>query len=74
MAMESELVTADMVDASEYPDLSDRYQVYGVPLTIVNNVGRIEGGMPEPMFVPRVLGGAPVTPPKPRILIPGRDG
>jgi thioredoxin family protein len=55
MAMESDLVTADMIEASEFGELSERYQVYGVPLTVVNNSGRVEGGMPEPMFVPRVL-------------------
>lgn len=57
MAMESEMITADMVDASEYPELADQYQVYGVPLTVANEKTRIEGGMPEPMFIPRVLQG-----------------
>ncbi len=72
MCMESELVTADMVDASEYPELSDSYHVYGVPLTVVNDTGRVEGGMPEQMFIPRVLGGngQPSGPAKPKILIP----
>lgn len=72
MCMESELVTADMVDASEYPELSDSYNVYGVPLTVVNNTGRVEGGMPEQMFIPRVLGsnGANSGHAKPKILIP----
>lgn len=74
MAIESELVTADMVDASEFADLSDSYQVYGVPLTVVNDKGRVEGGMPEQMFIPRVLGDTAPAQPKPRILIPGRDG
>jgi hypothetical protein len=44
-----------------------------VPLTVVNDRGRVEGGMPEQMFVPRVLGDT-IPAPKPRILIPGRDG
>jgi hypothetical protein len=57
MAIESELVTADMVEASEFAELSDRYQVYGVPLTVANDKVRIEGGMPEQMFVPRILQG-----------------
>jgi Thioredoxin domain len=57
MAMESEMITADMVDASEYAELSDRYQVYSVPLTVANDKVRIEGGMPEPMFIPRILQG-----------------
>lgn len=55
MAIESELVTADMVEASEFAELSDRYQVYAVPLTVANDTVRIEGGMPEPMFIPRLL-------------------
>lgn len=55
MAMESEFVTADMVEASEFQELSQLYQVYGVPLTVVNSKGRIEGGMPEQMFVPQIL-------------------
>jgi hypothetical protein len=33
------------------------YQVYAVPLTVANGKVRIEGGMPEPMFVPRILQG-----------------
>lgn len=69
MAMESELVTADMVDASEYPELSDSFNVYGVPLTVVNGSGRVEGGMPEAMFVPRVLSQSKGEPPKPKILL-----
>lgn len=69
MAMESELVTADMIDAAEYPELADRYQVYGVPLTVVNDGGRVEGGMPEQMFVPQVLKGAGAGPAVPKILI-----
>ncbi len=57
MAMESELITADMVEASEYPELSDSYQVYGVPLTVANEKVRVEGGMPEQMFIPQILKG-----------------
>ena len=55
MAMENDLITADMVDASEFAELADKYQVYGVPLTVANEKVRIEGGMPEQMFIPRVL-------------------
>jgi hypothetical protein len=55
MAMESEYVTADMVEASEFPELSDRFQVYAVPLTVVNQRTRIEGGLPEPLFVSQIL-------------------
>lgn len=57
MALESDLVTADAVEASEYPELADMYQVYGVPLTVANSKARIEGGMPEPMFIAQIFQG-----------------
>lgn len=55
MAMESEWVTADAVEASEYPELSDQYQVYAVPLTVANNKIRVEGGLPENAFIDQIL-------------------
>lgn len=61
MAMENELITADMVEASEFQELASMYQVYGVPLTVVNSRGRIEGGMPEQMFVPQILANLSAT-------------
>ncbi len=70
MSMENSLVTADMIDASEFAELADSYQVYGVPLTVVNGTGRIEGGMPEQAFIPRVLGGSTKVASTPKILIP----
>ncbi len=70
MAIESALVTADMVEASEFPELADHYQVYGVPLTVANETVRVEGGMPEPMFVPQILKGAANAKATPKILIP----
>ena len=51
----SEHVTADMVEATEFPELSDRYQVYGVPKTIVNELGSMEGAVPEAHFVQNIL-------------------
>ncbi len=55
MAIENELVRADMIEATEFPELSQRYMVYGVPLTVANEQARLEGGAPEPYFVPRIL-------------------
>lgn len=57
MAMESDLVTADAIETSEYPELAEMYQVYGVPLTVANNNVRVEGGLPESMFIQRILQG-----------------
>jgi predicted DsbA family dithiol-disulfide isomerase len=55
MAMESDLVTADMIEASEFAELSDRYQVYAVPLTVANDKVRIEGALPENLFIEQLL-------------------
>lgn len=55
MAIESPWIRADMVEVSEFPDLIAKYQVMGVPLTVVNETVRIEGARPEPIFVEEVL-------------------
>ena len=54
-AMESDLITADMVEASEFPHLAQRYQVRAVPRTIVNETGVIEGALPQAQFAEAVL-------------------
>lgn len=45
-----------MIEVTEFPDLAQRYQVMGVPLTVVNDTMRFEGGAPEFHFVPALLG------------------
>lgn len=47
LAFASDRVTASMIDAAEFPDLADRYDVRAVPLTIVNDDVRIEGAVAE---------------------------
>lgn len=47
LAFASDRVTASMVDASEFPDLADRYDVHAVPLTVINGTIRLEGAVPE---------------------------
>jgi glutaredoxin-like protein len=42
-AMESKLVTAAMVEATEFPQLANKYQVSGVPHTVI-------GESPQPMI------------------------
>jgi predicted DsbA family dithiol-disulfide isomerase len=58
MAVESEKVTSLIVEASEYPDLVRKYQVSGVPKTIVNDKTEILGARPEEDFVRTAVGGA----------------
>ena len=66
MAIENPLISADMIEANEFPELSQEYSVYGVPLTVANDKVRLEGGAPESYFVPELLkklGVGPVSAP-----------
>lgn len=52
MALENPLVSADMVEANEFPELSNRYGVSGVPHTIINDgAGGLVGANPEDVLV-----------------------
>jgi len=54
-AMVNEHITADMVEAQEFPELSRRYGVYGVPRTVINEETHIEGAVPESIGILYVL-------------------
>jgi predicted DsbA family dithiol-disulfide isomerase len=51
LALESDLIRADMVEAIEFPHLSMKYQVRGVPRTVINETIHVEGAAPEPMLM-----------------------
>lgn len=53
--MESDKVTADMVDAMEFPHLSQRYGVMGVPKTVANGKGVAEGALPEEYLLANIF-------------------
>lgn len=56
MALESPLVQAEMVEAMEFPELSDRFAVSGVPQTTINaGVGTVVGAVPEDHLLAEVL-------------------
>ena len=57
LAVESPLITASCVEATEFMDLSRRFRVTGVPKTIVNESIEILGALPEDQFVRTVVGG-----------------
>ena len=58
MAVESPKVTSVIVEASESPDLVRKYQVSGVPKTVVNDRVEILGAKPEEDFVRTAVGAA----------------
>ena len=62
MAIASPLVSARTIEASEFPDLSRRFEVQGVPRTVVNEAGAFVGALPESQFVGAILELAGVAP------------
>lgn len=55
MALASPHITADMVDAGEFPDLSNKYSVYGVPKSMVNGTLEVTGAVPEAQLLKLVM-------------------
>ena len=55
LATVSELITADMVEAMENQELSMKYEVRGVPKTIINETIHAEGAMSEQMILAKLL-------------------
>ncbi len=56
MAMESPMVQAEMVEAMEFPELSSRHGVSGVPQTTINDgAGHLVGAVPEQHLLAEIL-------------------
>ena len=55
LALASDQISADMVEATEFPELANRYQVYGVPRTVINEVVHVEGAVPEAALVSELM-------------------
>ncbi len=51
MAMENEFIRADMIEATEFPELSDKYGVMSVPRVVINEEHYFEGALPEQVFL-----------------------
>jgi glutaredoxin-like protein len=67
MAIESDLVKADIIEISEFPDLAMKYNVIGVPKIIINETIDFVGAFSEDLFAEHVLLGKfqPSQPPTP---------
>jgi predicted DsbA family dithiol-disulfide isomerase len=55
MAIASDRVTAECIEATEFPELSRRYQVMAVPKIVINDKVQFEGAIPERDFLSAVL-------------------
>ena len=55
MAFANPFITAVAVEATEFPDLARKYQVTGVPKTVVNDEIEILGALPQEDFIEQAL-------------------
>jgi predicted DsbA family dithiol-disulfide isomerase len=54
-AAQSERVQADVVEASEFPELARRYAVRAVPKSVINDGYELLGAIPEAELLKMVL-------------------
>jgi predicted DsbA family dithiol-disulfide isomerase len=55
MAVASPRITAECIEATEFPELSQRYRVMAVPKVVINDRVEFEGALPEAQFLDAVL-------------------
>ena len=55
MAVASNRVRAECIEATEFPEMAQRYQVMAVPKIVINDRVQFEGALPEPQFLAAVL-------------------
>ena len=55
MAIENPHIRGDVVEASEFPHLVQKYRIMGVPKTVVNETTQFEGAVPESRFLQEVM-------------------
>ncbi len=61
-AMENDLIKADCIEATEFPDLVAEYRVHAVPKTVINREHSLDGALPESHFLDSVLSAAGDSP------------
>lgn len=55
MALQSDQIRADGIEAMEFPHLTVKYRVQGVPRTVINETHFVDGVVPEPIMVEGIL-------------------
>ena len=55
MAIASDKVRAECIEANEFPEISQRYRVMAVPKIVMNDRVQFEGALPEKEFLAAVL-------------------
>jgi alkyl hydroperoxide reductase subunit AhpF len=67
MAVASPRIKAECIEATQFPELSQRYRVMAVPKIVINDRVEFEGALPERDFLSAVLQAVSPDP-------PARDG
>jgi hypothetical protein len=55
LAIENEMITAEAVEATEFPEMSQQFMVRSVPKIVINDDASFEGALPEGMFLDQVF-------------------
>jgi glutaredoxin-like protein len=58
LAVESDMIRADVIDATEFPQLAQKYSVIGVPKVVINEKVEFIGAFNEDLFAEHALIGA----------------
>jgi glutaredoxin-like protein len=58
LAVESDMITADIVDVGEFPTLAQKYQVIGVPKIVISEKIEFVGAFNEDLFAEHVVLGS----------------
>jgi predicted DsbA family dithiol-disulfide isomerase len=53
-AMENDNIRADMIEVNEFPQLATKYNVMGIPKTVINESIEIVGMQPEEEFARKI--------------------
>ena len=60
MAIAGEAVTAEVIDAEEFPEVAEKYKVGPVPKTLLNYQSEFLGAAPEAYVLEKVLSAPPL--------------
>ena len=55
LAIESDLIRADMIETVEFPYLIQKYRISGVPKVVINEKVEFIGALPEEVYVAKVM-------------------
>lgn len=71
LAMESDKILGDMVEATEFPHLAQKYNVMGVPRSVINEKTHIEGAVPEALLIAQLMESLGAETPMVQEAVPG---